>query len=167
MQAKYPPQAHNASVYPDLLLALDALLAGERDMIANLANCSALLFNQLPGLNWAGFYLWRSNELVLGPFQGKPACIRIAKGRGVCGQAAQSRRTLIVADVHTFADHIACDADSQSEIVVPLMAGDRLLGVLDLDSPFIGRFNETDAAGLEAVAATLIAATDFHLNQND
>jgi GAF domain-containing protein len=167
MHSEYPPHAHNTSVYPDLLLALDALLAGERDMIANLANCSALLFSQLPGLNWAGFYLWRSNELVLGPFQGKPACIRIAKGRGVCGHAAQSRSTLIVADVHAFADHIACDAASQSEIVVPLMTGDRLLGVLDLDSPFIGRFNTTDAKGLETVAAKLIAATDFHLNRED
>jgi len=167
MTSSHASRTHQTVLYPDLLKALDGLLVGERDMIANLANCAALLFNHVPELNWAGFYLWRAGELVLGPFQGKPACVRIAQGRGVCGQAAQSRRTLIVEDVHTFADHIACDADSQSEIVVPLVMGDRLLGVLDLDSPRLARFNATDAHGLEMVAAKLLAATHFPLSEVD
>ncbi len=148
-------------VYRQLLLQLDCLLAGERDAIANLASAAALLYATLPGLNWAGFYLLRDGELVVGPFQGKPACVRIALGHGVCGTAAARRDTLIVHDVHDFAGHIACDAASNSEIVVPLMAGERLIGVLDLDSPQVGRFDRADGRGLEAFAARLVAASDL------
>jgi GAF domain-containing protein len=138
-----------------------ALFAGERDGLANAANLSALLFERLPDLNWVGFYFLRGRELVLGPFQGKVACVRIALGRGVCGTAAQKRETLVVPDVHAFPGHIACDAASESEIVVPLLRAGRLLGVLDLDSPRAGRFDATDAAGLEALADVLLAASDF------
>ena len=136
-----------------------ALVAGERDPIANAANLSALLFQSLPRLNWAGFYFLKDGELVVGPFQGKPACVRIPLGRGVCGTAAERRQTLVVEDVNAFADHIACDADSRSEIVVPLVsaAGD-LLGVLDLDAPVPGRFDAEDRAGLERIAAVWVAA---------
>ncbi len=144
-----------------LLQALGALLAGERDFIANLANAAALLMATLPDLNWAGFYLLKDAGLVVGPFQGKPACVRIALGRGVCGRAAAARQTIVVTDVHAFADHIACDAASRSEVVVPLLATDgRLLGVMDLDSPLLARFDATDAAALEAFAARLLAGCD-------
>jgi len=136
------------------------LFAGERDAIANAANLSALIFHGLPGLNWAGFYLLKDGGLVLGPFQGKPACIRIALGRGVCGTAAATRRTQVVEDVHAFPGHIACDSASNSEIVVPLLHGERLLGVLDLDSPEHARFDDTDRAGLEALAALWVSASD-------
>ena len=165
---EHPEFGHDAASksagYAQLDAALAALLAGEHDLIANLANTSALLFTTLPQLNWAGFYLLRSpDELVLGPFQGKPACVRIALGRGVCGTAAAERRTQLVPDVHAFPGHIACDAASRSEIVVPLVfaAGPRageLIGVLDLDSPILGRFDATDQAGLERIAATLVAS---------
>ena len=150
-----------AECYADLNQSLRGLLAGERDAIANLANASALLFATLPHLNWVGFYLLRNGGLVVGPFQGKPACVRIELGRGVCGTAAATRRTQIVADVHAFPGHIACDADSNSEIVVPMLAGERLIGVLDLDSPRHGRFDAEDARGLEEFAAQLVAASDF------
>ena len=140
------------AAYRDLARDLAALLAGERDPIANAANTAALLYGALPDLNWAGFYLYKSNELVLGPFQGKPACVRIALGKGVCGTAAQRRATVIVEDVHAFPGHIACDSASNSEIVVPLVRGTELLGVLDLDSPKLGRFGASDQRGLEAVA---------------
>ena len=120
-----------------------------------MANASARLPQYLPGLNWAGFYRLVGGELVLGPFQGKPACIRIALGRGVCGTAAASRETQPVADVHAFPGHIACDADSAAELVVPIVAGDRLIGVLDLDSPTPNRFDAEDAAGCEGLAALL------------
>lgn len=146
--------------YAALLSQAQGLFAGERDAIANSANLSALIFHGLPGLNWAGFYLLKDGGLVLGPFQGKPACIRIALGRGVCGTAAATRRTQVVEDVHAFPGHIACDSASNSEIVVPLLDGERLLGVLDLDSPEHARFDDTDRAGLEALAALWVAASD-------
>ncbi len=142
-------------LYRDLLGALDALTADENDAIANMANASALLMQYLPDLNWAGFYRLVGDELVLGPFQGKAACIRIAIGRGVCGTAAASRESQLVADVHAFPGHIACDADSRSELVVPVVVGERLIGVLDLDSPLPGRFDDADRAGCEALVAVL------------
>jgi len=138
--------------YARLRDELAALLAGERDLVANAANTAALLFAALPEVNWAGFYFLRDGELVVGPFQGKPACVRIAVGRGVCGSAAAARRTLVVPDVHQFPGHIACDADSRSEIVVPLMRSGKLFGVLDIDSPRAARFDGADASGLEALA---------------
>ena len=147
----------NADVaWRDLARDLSALLHGERDLIANAANTAALIWDALPGLNWAGFYLYKSGELVLGPFQGKPACVRIAIGKGVCGTAAARRTTVVVEDVHAFPGHIACDSASNSEIVVPLLKGDELLGVLDLDSPNLARFGATDARGLEALAKIFI-----------
>ncbi len=145
--------------YARLVQELNGLLAGERDLIANAANTAALLFEALPQVNWAGFYLLKDGELVVGPFQGRPACVRIALGRGVCGTAAAERRTLLVPDVHEFPGHIACDAASRSEIVVPLLRGTRLLGVLDIDSPQPARFDADDARGLEAVAAAFLAGT--------
>lgn len=151
------------SLYLHLLRQLDGLLSGEPDPWANMANAASLIFATLPGLNWAGFYLLRGGELVVGPFQGKPACVRIALGRGVCGTAAASRQTQVVPDVHAFGDHIACDAASNSEIVVPLVAGGRLIGVLDLDSPSLARFDAADAAGLEQAAARVVAACDWTL----
>ena len=147
-------------LYASLRDSAAALFRGERNAIANAANLSALIWHSLPDLNWAGFYLWDGSELVLGPFQGKVACIRIGLGRGVCGRAAQERRTQVVADVHRFAGHIACDPDSRSEVVVPLLAGGRLLGVLDLDSPRAERFDAEDAAGLEALARVWVEACD-------
>jgi L-methionine (R)-S-oxide reductase len=145
--------------YAQLAQELGGLLAGERDTIANAANTAALLFGALPQVNWTGFYFLRDGELVVGPFQGAPACVRIALGKGVCGTAAAARRTLIVPDVHEFPGHIACDAASRSEIVVPLLRGDTLLGVLDIDSPQPARFDAADAAGLERLAALFIAAS--------
>ena len=140
------------SGYAELARDLGALLAGERDLIANAANTAALIWESLPDLNWAGFYLYKSGELVLGPFQGKPACVRIAIGKGVCGAAAQRRTTVLVEDVHAFPGHIACDSASNSEIVVPLIHGGELLGVLDLDSPKHARFTAADQRGLEQLA---------------
>ena len=142
-----------AADYARLAQELRALLAGESDLIANAANSAALLFEVLPEVNWAGFYFLKAGELLVGPFQGKPACVRIALGKGVCGTAALQRRTLVVPDVHEFPGHIACDAASRAEIVVPVMAGDALLGVLDIDSPRVGRFDAADARGLEALVA--------------
>ena len=142
--------------YARLAEELGALLAGETDRIANAANCAALLFTSLPEVNWVGFYFLRGGELVLGPFQGKPACVRIALGHGVCGAAAVQRRTLVVPDVQKFPGHIACDVASRSEVVVPLVDGATLLGVLDIDSPRAARFDEADARGLEGVARVLI-----------
>jgi GAF domain-containing protein len=150
------------SIYDRLAIGLAALLAGERDFLANMANCAALVYHALPELNWAGFYLLKQGQLVLGPFQGQPACVRIELDRGVCGTAAQRRETIVVPDVHQFPGHIACDEVSQSEIVVPMLAGERLLGVLDLDSPRPARFDETDAAGLERVVAVLLAGSDIN-----
>jgi GAF domain-containing protein len=154
-----PLAANKAEAYRDLAQQLAALIGDERDAVANAANTSALLFELLPNLNWAGFYLMKGGELVLGPFQGKPACIRIPLGRGVCGTAAATRTSQVVADVHAFPGHIACDAASRSELVVPLLKGKTLLGVLDLDSPVSGRFDEVDRAGIEAVAAIWVTAS--------
>jgi GAF domain-containing protein len=148
-------------LYRQLLQQLDGLLQGETDWVANAANASALLWHTLPQLNWVGFYFLRGGELVVGPFQGKPACVRIALGRGVCGTAAASGMTQVVPDVHAFPGHIACDAASRSEVVVPLMHAGRVVGVLDLDSPEPGRFDAADAAGLEQVAALFCTATDW------
>jgi L-methionine (R)-S-oxide reductase len=142
--------------YDHLAWQLSSLLEGELDLIANAANFSALIFNSLPHLNWAGFYFLKEGELVLGPFQGRPACVRIALGRGVCGTAASTRTTTIVPNVHEFPGHIACDSASNSEIVLPLLRNEELIGVLDLDSPLAGRFDEEDAAGLNALIALLI-----------
>ncbi len=143
----------------EILAAARALLEGERDLVANAANLAALLWHALPGLNWAGFYFFDGRELVLGPFQGKPACTRIALGKGVCGAAASRRETIVVPDVHAFPGHIACDADSRAELVVPLVKGDRLLGVLDLDSPQPGRFGHGERALCEALCAALLDAS--------
>jgi GAF domain-containing protein len=146
----------------DLVTAqLTALLADEPDGLANIANAAALIFESLPDINWAGFYLLRGRELVLGPFQGKVACVRIPMGRGVCGTAARDRQTIVVPDVNAFPGHIACDAASRSEIVVPLTRGERLLGVLDIDSPSLDRFDAEDAAGLERVAKILARDCDW------
>ena len=146
--------------YRLLAAQLAGLLEGERDLIANAANFSALLYHTLPRLNWAGLYLHKGGELVLGPFQGKPACVRIALGQGVCGTAAESRRTVLVENVHEFPGHIACDGASNSEVVVPLLRGGRLVGVLDLDSPALARFDAEDRAGLERLAEIFLDATD-------
>jgi len=145
--------------YERLNRQLKDLLAGERDFLPNAANTAALIYHGLPELNWAGFYLLRQGELVLGPFQGKPACTRIAPGRGVCGRAAKERRTVIVEDVHQFPGHIACDADSNAEIVVPLVDAGELIGLLDLDSPRRSRFDAEDRTGLEMIVETFLAST--------
>ena len=149
-----------AGLYSDLLLQARGLFAGERDATANSANLAALVFHTLPELNWAGFYWLKGGVLVLGPFQGKPACVRIALGKGVCGTAARERRTIVVPDVNAFPGHIACDAASRSELVVPIIQGDRVLGVLDLDSPKLARFDDEDASGVEALLREYLAATD-------
>ena len=146
--------------YKELAQQLEGLLAGERDVIANAANMAALIFTSLPDLNWAGFYFLRGDTLVLGPFQGKPACVRIAMGKGVCGGAAQTRRSLRVEDVDAFPGHIACDSASRSELVVPLIQGDTVIGVLDIDSPIPSRFDAIDQAGLERLAAIFVAGSD-------
>jgi L-methionine (R)-S-oxide reductase len=148
-------------LYAELESSLRGLLAGEPNLIACAANMSSLLYWSLPDLNWVGFYLLdeASGDLLVGPFQGKPACVRIPLGRGVCGAAAMQRNTLVVQDVHAFPGHIACDSASNSEVVVPIvLAGGRLLGVLDLDSPLLNRFDEEDARGLERLVAVLVAA---------
>jgi len=152
--------AEKAELYRQLAQQLEALLTGERDCVANAANMSALLMQQLPDLNWAGFYLLKQGELVLGPFQGKTACVRIPLGRGVCGTAAERLQSVLVEDVHAFPGHIACDADSRSELVVPLVKDGRLLGVLDLDSPTPARFDAADQAGVEALAGIWVGMSD-------
>lgn len=148
-------QSSKSELYRDLTAALDALTDGEPDAIANMANAAALIWQYLPELNWAGFYRLVGGELVVGPFLGKPACIRIAIGAGVCGAAAATRATQLVEDVHAFPGHIACDAASRSELVVPIVHAGRLIGVLDLDSPVPARFDTADAAGCEALVAVL------------
>jgi GAF domain-containing protein len=145
-------------LYAQLASQLSSLLDGERDLIANAANFASLIYHTLPDLNWAGFYLAKDSDLVLGPFQGKPACVRIRIGQGVCGAGAAQRETVIVPNVHEFAGHIACDSASNSEIVVPLIKDSRLIGVLDLDSPSIERFDEHDAHGLESLVQIFIDA---------
>jgi GAF domain-containing protein len=147
--------------YRELCPQLEALLAGERDAVANAANASALLYHALVDVNWVGFYFVRGTELVLGPFQGRPACVRIPVGKGVCGTAAAERKTICVEDVLAFPGHIVCDTASRSELVVPLVHGGKILGVLDLDSPSAGRFDIDDRKGLERLAAIYMAATDF------
>lgn len=143
--------------YSQLLSQAQGLMHGESSLIANAANLSALLFNALPDLNWAGFYLYDGTELVVGPFQGLPACIRIPLDKGVCGAAASSRKTQVVADVHAFPGHIACDSASQSEIVIPLISSHgELIGVLDIDSPVLARFDDDDREGLEAIASAFV-----------
>ncbi len=149
-----------ADLYDEVARQLVGLMTGERDWIANTANAAALIFGALPDLNWAGFYLLRGGELVLGPFQGRPACIRIAVGKGVCGMAAATLHSIRVDDVHHFPGHIACDPASRSELVVPLVDGDRLIGVLDLDSPVRARFDADDQAGVLLLAAILVAGSD-------
>lgn len=144
-----------ADLYRDLIAAVDAITTGEPDAVANMANVAALIWEYVPGLNWAGFYRMAGGELVLGPFQGKAACIRIAVGKGVCGAAAATLETQLVEDVHAFPGHIACDAASQSELVVPLVHDGKLLGVLDLDSPHPARFDAEDAAGMEAICVLI------------
>lgn len=155
------PNLSKPAAYRELNQQLAALFAGERNGLANAANMCALLYQVLPDLNWAGFYFLQGGELVLGPFQGKVACVRIALDRGVCGTAAASRETLVVPDVHEFPGHIACDAASRSEIVVPLIKRGRLLGVLDLDSPLLARFDADDRSGLNAAVALLLDSSDL------
>ncbi|AMH05465.1 GAF domain-containing protein [Achromobacter xylosoxidans] len=147
-----------AALYAELAKQARALLDGEHDRIANAANLSALAYQALPDLNWVGFYLFDGTELVLGPFQGKPACVRIPLDRGVCGAAASQRQTQLVPDVHAFPGHIACDAASRSEIVVPLVHQGELIGVWDVDSPVPDRFDEDDRQGMEALCAVFLAS---------
>ncbi|MGH8026626.1 MAG: GAF domain-containing protein [Pseudoxanthomonas sp.] len=142
--------------YAQLVAQARALMQGEPDRVANAANLAALIYHALPDLNWAGFYFYDGTELVVGPFQGLPACVRIALDKGVCGAAARTRQTQRVADVEAFPGHIACDAASRSELVVPLVHNDELVGVFDLDSPRIDRFDQDDQQGLEAVAAAFL-----------
>ena len=153
-----PATANKTEFYEELSLQLSSLLEGERDAIANAANTAALLYHTLLNVNWVGFYFLKGKDLVLGPFQGKPACVRIAMGKGVCGTAAARRSPVIVANVHEFDGHIACDSASNSEIVLPILRGGELIGVLDLDSPKFGRFDAQDQAGLEKIVATLLKA---------
>ncbi len=145
-----------AGFYAELLSQAQGLLHDEHDLIANAANFAGLLYHNLPDVNWVGFYFFKGGELIVGPFQGKPACVHIALGKGVCGTAAQTRKTQLVPDVNKFPGHIFCDGDSLSEIVVPLMKGGQLLGVLDLDSPKLARFDLEDQAGLEVLAKTFL-----------
>ena len=145
-------------LYDQLAAQLSSLLAGERDLISNAANFSSLIFHSLPDLNWAGFYFAKDDELVLGPFQGQPACVRIKIGQGVCGAGAAKCDTMVVSNVHEFPGHIACDSASNSEIVVPLMKDGRMIGVLDLDSPKLSRFDREDAAGLEQLVKILLSS---------
>ena len=158
MFAATPLTGNKPEQYAQLLEQARALMHGERDRIANAANLSALLYHGLPDLNWAGFYFFDGTELVVGPFQGLPACVRIPLDKGVCGAAARDRATQRVDDVHAFPGHIACDAASRSEIVVPLVHGGELVGVLDIDSPRPSRFDEDDQRGVEAIAAAFVEA---------
>jgi GAF domain-containing protein len=153
------PEA-KAAMFADLRSQLAGLLAGERDWIANTANFSSLVFNTMPGLNWAGFYFLKGDELVLGPFQGKPACIRIKKGRGVCGTTVVKGEPVVVPDVHAFPGHIACDVNSRSELVVPVYSGKEIIGVFDLDSPLPNRFDQADSDGIVSLVALLQATLD-------
>ena len=154
--ASIPLTGSKPEQYAQLLAQAEAILAGETDRIANAANLSALVYHALPDLNWVGFYFFDGTELVVGPFQGLPACVRIPLDKGVCGAAARTRTTQRVADVHAFPGHIACDSASRSELVVPLADGDALIGVFDLDSPVPDRFDVEDQAGMEAIAAAFL-----------
>lgn len=153
------PYGDKASFYKALFAEVEALI--DRSSIATLANASAAIMQHLPDVNWVGFYLFDGTELVVGPFQGRPACVRIALGRGVCGTAAQTKETIVVEDVHQFPGHIACDAASRSEIVVPMFNDGRLLGVLDVDSPSLSRFDDQDRLGLERIAKELVQRTSW------
>lgn len=155
-ELKQIDNSNKQSLYAELAEQARALVHDEKDLIANTANLSALLFYALPDINWVGFYLLKEGELVVGPFQGKPACIRIPMGKGVCGIAAAQRQSLVVEDVNAFDGHIFCDSASRSEVVVPLVADDQLVGVLDIDSPSLSRFDADDQAGLEKIAAVLV-----------
>jgi L-methionine (R)-S-oxide reductase len=166
-QAPKATQNAKQKLYASLTVQLLSLLKGEYDFIANAANFSALLFNSLPNVNWAGFYFLHGDELVLGPFQGNPACVRIPMGKGVCGVAAQQLETIIVPNVHEFPGHIACDVASNSEIVVPLFDGERLLGVLDLDSSLIGRFDDQDAEGLNELVTVFVGHEEGLIDDHD
>ncbi len=157
--AEQTQYATKAELYADLYSQAQGLFTGERNTIANAANLASLIWHTVPDLNWAGFYLFDGNELVLGPFMGKPACVRIPLSRGVCGAAGHTRTTQLVKDVHTFPGHIACDSRSSSEIVIPLVHADRLIGVLDLDSPKLARFDVDDQTGLEKVAALYVSSS--------
>jgi GAF domain-containing protein len=155
------PVGTKSEIYRELALQARGLFAGERDWLANAANLAALIYGGLDDLNWSGFYFLKADELVLGPFQGTPACVRIAMGKGVCGTAAARRETLIVEDVDKFPGHIACDAASRSEIVIPLIKNGALVGVLDIDAPVPGRFDAEDRAGLETLAQLWLGASDL------
>lgn len=161
-QAPKLATANPADFYRELDQQLEGLLFGERNWLANSANTAALIWDQLPDLNWAGFYFVEpaSGDLVVGPFQGKPACARIARGKGVCGTALAKARAILVPDVHQFPGHIACDAASRSELVIPLRSGEHIIGVLDLDSPLPDRFTQADLEGLEGLMVRLVAASD-------
>lgn len=149
--------------YESLLFFAKGLMDGESDLIANLANISSLLFNTMSDVNWAGFYMFKEDQLVLGPFNGKPACIRIEIGKGVCGSAVSTRQTQLVKDVHEFPGHIACDGDTNSEIVIPIIANNQMIGVLDLDSPIKNRFNKEDQQNLEVLVSMIIDACDLEV----
>ncbi len=159
INASYPEE--KTQMYKLLLSQMKALLEGEQDITANLANASALLNEALNNINWVGFYLMKNNELLLGPFQGKVACVHISVGKGVCGTAVLENKTQLVDDVHRFPGHIACDSASNSEIVIPLRYNGKVVGVLDIDSPLLGRFDSEDASGLEKLAAVIEEACDW------
>jgi L-methionine (R)-S-oxide reductase len=159
---KSDPSLSKAETYREIRVQLTGLFSGERNGLANASNLCALLYQMLPDVNWVGFYFLQDGELVLGPFQGKVACVRIPLGRGVCGTAAERREILVVPDVNEFPGHIACDAASRSEIVVPLVKEGRLLGVLDLDSPHLSRFDDHDRSGLAAAADVLLQSSDLN-----
>lgn len=159
-----PVTTTKTELYRRLVGQLRGLLLGQRDLVANAANTAALIYHTLPELSWAGFYLLKGDQLLLGPFQGKPACTRIAVGKGVCGKAAEKLRTIVVENVHDFPGHIACDAASNSEMVVPVVSQEgRLIGLLDLDSPLLARFDAEDQIGLEGLVEVFVAATDVDL----
>jgi GAF domain-containing protein len=158
-----PKTADKQEFYSEIALQLSGLLTGESDFIANAANMSSVLYHTLPEVNWVGFYFLKEGELVVGPFQGKPACVRIALGRGVCGTAAQSGTAVVVPDVFAFPGHIACDAASRSELVIPLIAAGEVIGVLDLDSPTAGRFDEDDRAGCQRLTEIFLVASKVTL----
>ena len=161
VKLKWSMAMSRAELYESLAGQLKELLQGERDLVANAANAASLIYHALPEVNWAGFYFLKDRQLLLGPFQGKPACTRIAVGKGVCGTAAQQRRTVVVEDVHQFPGHIACDSVSKSEVVVPIISKEgRLVGVLDLDSPLLGRFDAEDRAGLEKLVEAFVGLTE-------
>ncbi|MBV9734241.1 MAG: GAF domain-containing protein [Verrucomicrobia bacterium] len=153
-----PDTTDKKTLYAAVNRVLQAVLTGESDPIANLANAAALLFWNLPAINWARFYLLKERELVLGPFQGKIACVRIRLGQGVCGTSAENRQTLVVPNVHEFPGHIACDSASNSEIVIPIIKNDALIGVLDIDSPDVARFDDEDKTGLQTFVQILTVA---------